>query len=100
MWTWQSAAGSGTQAIARSMRPAARASTIWSRPWRQQMSKRPPKDRSENPSYEVGYGRPPRETQFVKGRSGNKNGRPKGSKNLGTILNEAGRQLVEVTENG
>ena len=30
--------------------------------------------------YEVGYGKPPKETRFRKGRSGNPKGRPKGSK--------------------
>ncbi len=37
-----------------------------------------------NPSigfYDVGYGKPPKSTQFKKGHSGNPNGRPKGSKN-------------------
>ena len=32
-------------------------------------------------SYEVGYGKPPSETRFPKGRSGNPRGRPKGSRN-------------------
>lgn len=32
------------------------------------------------PSYEVGYGRPPKANRFRKGQSGNPNGRPRGSK--------------------
>ncbi len=49
---------------------------------------------------EVGYGKPPSHTKFVKGQSGNRNGRPKGSQNLSTILAKVGRQRVKVTENG
>jgi hypothetical protein len=36
----------------------------------------------------VGYGQPPVETRFEKGQSGNPRGRPKGSKNLSTLLRE------------
>ena len=34
----------------------------------------------QNASYEVGYGRPPAATRFVKGKSGNPAGRPRGSR--------------------
>ena len=33
--------------------------------------------RDKKSDYEVGYGKPPRETRFVKGRSGNPRGRPR-----------------------
>jgi hypothetical protein len=49
---------------------------------------------------EVGYGKPPGHTRFVKGKSGNPNGRPRGSQNLSTILDKVGRERVRVTENG
>ena len=38
-------------------------------------------------SYEVGYGKPPKETRFRKGQSGNPKGRPKGAKNKAPALN-------------
>jgi hypothetical protein len=44
--------------------------------------------------YEVGYGKPPTATRFQKGRSGNPRGRPKGSREVGTILNEILDQKV------
>jgi hypothetical protein len=50
--------------------------------------------------YEVGYGKPPRHTRFKKGQSGNPRGRPKGSKNLPTLLSEALNEPVVVAENG
>jgi hypothetical protein len=39
--------------------------------------------------YAVGYGKPPVETQFQKGRSGNPGGRPRGTKTLMALLGEA-----------
>lgn len=52
------------------------------------------------PSYEVGFARPPRHSQFKTGQSGNPRGRPPGSKNLQTLLREELDQKVQVTENG
>jgi hypothetical protein len=50
--------------------------------------------------YAVGYGKPPRQTQFKKGQSGNPNGRTKGSKNLATLIMSALNKPVIVTQNG
>jgi Family of unknown function (DUF5681) len=46
----------------------------------------------------VGYGRPPVNRQFKPGQSGNPRGRPKGSKNLATMLAEALSRPVTVRD--
>jgi hypothetical protein len=50
--------------------------------------------------YIVGYGRPPLATRFQPGRSGNPRGRPKGARNLATIVAAALGERVTVNENG
>ena len=50
--------------------------------------------------YEVGYGKPPQNTRFKKGQSGNPRGRAPGAKNMKTLLTKALNELVVVTDNG
>src|SRR3954452_11446493 len=50
--------------------------------------------------YEVGYAMPPQHTRFRAGQSGNPKGRPKGSRNLDTLLAEALDEKVMVKEDG
>ena len=51
-------------------------------------------------SYEVGYGRPPKEARFTPGKSGNPKGKPKGKRSLAAVVRKEVERIVEVVENG
>ena len=53
-------------------------------------------DRSAN--YSVGYGKPPLGSRFKAGTSGNARGRPKGSRNLKTQIEEAMTASISIQE--
>jgi hypothetical protein len=57
-------------------------------------SKKPPA-KTTSADYEVGYAKPPKQTRFKPGCSGNPRGRPKGTKNLKTdLLEELGEKIL------
>lgn len=58
------------------------------------------RDDDDDRDYEVGYGRPPKATQFKPGQSGNPRGRPRTSRNVGTMLEEVFFQKIPITEKG
>jgi hypothetical protein len=55
---------------------------------------------SEDRSYEVGYGKPPKHSRFKPGQSGNPKGRKPGSRNVMTLLEQTLLDPVKVRENG
>ena len=48
----------------------------------------------------VGYGKPPKHTQFGKGQSGNPKGRPKRTRNFRTDLEDVLKSKVRISEDG
>jgi Family of unknown function (DUF5681) len=50
--------------------------------------------------YRVGYGKPPRHSQYKPGQSGYLKGRPKGARNLKTIVRATLKAPVRVTRDG
>ena len=51
-------------------------------------------------SYEVGYGKPPKDTQFKKGSSGNPKGRPKKTPDFDAELIREFKSLITINDNG
>jgi Family of unknown function (DUF5681) len=68
------------------------------------MSDKPPQKPAngacDEPTEKVGPGKPPRHTRFKPGQSGNPNGRPKGSKNFATILQQQLTKKITITVDG
>jgi hypothetical protein len=58
-----------------------------------------PKGRFKAADY-VGYGHPPRHTQFKKGQSGNPAGRPRGAKSLKRTVEELLTKKIQISESG
>jgi hypothetical protein len=50
--------------------------------------------------YEVGYGKTPLSGRFPKGQSGNPKGRPKGARNVSTVIEAVLNERIAVTVHG
>ena len=62
------------------------------------MTRNPPRRAGKNEPYEVGYGKPPKHTQFKPGQSGNRKGRPCGQRNFRTAVRDALQEKVTIRE--
>jgi hypothetical protein len=63
-------------------------------------SKKPKAPKPAQLGEKIGKGVPPIHTRFQKGMSGNRKGRPKGSRNIGTIIMEAANTSVSANIDG
>lgn len=57
-------------------------------------------NRENEPNYLIGYGKPPTQTRFKPGHSGNQKGRPRGGRNLKTELAEEMQESIVIHEGG
>jgi hypothetical protein len=57
-------------------------------------------NKNDNSGYEIGFAKPPQHSRFRKGLSGNPKGRPKGRRNLATVLERTLQEKVVINENG
>ena len=57
-------------------------------------------DENKSDHYEIGYGKPPKSTQFKKGASGNPSGRPRKAPDFDNELIRQSRAPMVVIENG
>lgn len=55
-----------------------------------------PASSGEGRDYDIGYGKPPKTTQFKRGQSGNPKGKKKGARTLNTIAREVLTEQVKV----
>ena len=62
------------------------------------MKRKPPRRPGKDEPYEVGYGKPPKHTQFKPGQSGNRKGRPRGQRNFRTAVRDALQEKVTIRE--
>jgi Family of unknown function (DUF5681) len=58
------------------------------------------KSRNRQKQHAVGYGKPPIHTQFQKGKSGNRRGRPKTKKSVPMLILDEWNRKIVITENG